>query len=108
MQPLKYDKHIFICTHQRLPGEKQSCGEQHGLALVTAFKKLIKDHQLPLKIRAQRAGCLDICTKGPTLVVYPEGVFYVGVKLEDVKEIFESHLLNNQPVERLQLKAKDY
>jgi (2Fe-2S) ferredoxin len=103
MHPLKFDKHIFICTHQRAAGEKQSCGEQHGLALVAAFKKLIKDHQLPIKIRAQRAGCMDVCTLGPTLVVYPEGVFYVGVSLNDVQEIFESHILNNQPVKRLLL-----
>lgn len=107
-QPLKFDKHIFICTHQRQAGEKPSCGETHGMALVSAFKKAIKDKNLPFKIRAQRAGCLDICHHGPTVVVYPDGVFYVGVTLDDVEEIVESHLAHNIPVERLRLPTSKF
>jgi (2Fe-2S) ferredoxin len=108
MRELKFDKHIFICTNERAPGEKQSCGEQHGMALVVAFKKAIKDRKLSIKVRAQRAGCLDICVYGPTLVVYPEGIFYVGVALSDVEEIVESHIVNNKPVERLRLPASKF
>jgi (2Fe-2S) ferredoxin len=107
-EELKFNKHIFICTHERKPGEKPSCGEAHGLALVTTFKKLIKDKNLPIKIRAQRAGCLDICHFGPTVVIYPEGIFYVGVNLNDVEEIVNSHLENNIPVERLRLPSNKF
>lgn len=98
-----YDKHLFICINERKEGEKRSCGEQHGLELVAAFKKQINDKKLPLHIRAQRAGCLDICHFGPTVAVYPEGIFYVGVEVSDVEEIVESHIVNNIPVERLLL-----
>jgi len=100
---MKYEKHVFICTNQRQPGEKKSCCEQHGLELVKAFKKLIKDRGLQVAIRAQKAGCLDVCELGPALVVYPEGVFYGSVTLADVDEIVEEHLVNNRPVERLRL-----
>ena len=98
-----YHKHIFICTNQRTGGERRSCGEQHGMELVAAFKKSIKDKNLPMRIRAQRAGCLDICDFGPTVAVYPEGVFYVNVQLDDVEEIIQSHIIGNKPVERLLL-----
>lgn len=101
-----YQKHIFICNNERKLGERQSCGDAHGLALVAAFKKEIKDRNLNVTMRAQRTGCIDICEQGPTIVVYPEGVFYGGVKLTDVVEIVESHLLNNTPVERLLIKKK--
>jgi (2Fe-2S) ferredoxin len=37
-------------------------------------------------------------------VVYPEGVWYGGVRVEDVAEIVESHLVNGVPVERLRLR----
>jgi (2Fe-2S) ferredoxin len=37
------------------------------------------------------------------VVVYPEGVFYGGVRPEDVDEIIESHILNDHPVERLRI-----
>ena len=99
-----YDRHIFICTNQRAAGEKRSCGEQHGLELVAEFKKQIKDRKLPLRVRTNRAGCLGICDLGPTVAVYPEGIFYVGVEPGDVAEIVDSHIVNGRPVERLRLK----
>lgn len=102
---LKYEKHLFICTNQRPENApRPSCGEQHGLALVAAFKKAIKDKQLNIPIRAQRTGCLDLCEQGPTVVVYPEGVFYGNVQLEDVQAIVDEHIVLGKPLERLRLK----
>ena len=98
-----YKKHVFICTNQRTAGARVSCGEAHGLALVAAFKKLIKDKNLNAEIRAQRAGCMETCELGPSVVIYPEGVFYGNVQLEDVEEIVSEHLENNRVVERLQM-----
>lgn len=101
---LKYDRHVFICTNQRVNSERPSCGEEHGMELVKAFKKEIKDRGLNVNMRAQKAGCMDICELGPSVVVYPEGVFYGHVQLSDVIEIVEEHLVNGRPVERLVLK----
>jgi len=100
-----YDVHIFVCTNQRTGTEKPSCGEEHGLGLVGEFKKQLKELKLDLKVRANKSGCLGICDYGPTVAIYPEGVFYAGVKNEDVKEIINSHILNKIPVERLILKT---
>lgn len=99
-----YDIHIFICTNQRSDLEKLSCGEKHGLELVVEFKKQLKDLKIGIKARANKSGCLGICDFGPTVAIYPEGTFYVGVKKEDVKEIIESHIINKKPVTRLLLK----
>jgi (2Fe-2S) ferredoxin len=100
-----YQKHLFICTNQRAEGLRVSCGEQHGLKLVAEFKKQINDLKLPIKIRAQKAGCFDICEHGPNVVIYPDGVFYGNVKtVEDVSEIVNTHLVNGQIVERLKIK----
>lgn len=105
MSNLIYDKHIFICTNQRAAGAaRKSCGEAHGMEIVDAFKKKLKEKNLPIKVRAQRSGCLDICDFGQTIAVYPDGVFYVGVELNDVDEIISEHIINNRPVERLKLK----
>ena len=107
-----YDVHIFVCTNQRSGGERLSCGEAHGLEVVAEFKKQLKDLSgstgltsgSGLKMRANRSGCLGICDFGQTVAIYPEGIFYVGVKKEDVSEIIQSHLINKKPVERLLLK----
>ena len=99
-----YDKHIFICTNQRASdAPRRSCGEVHGMEVVEAFKKKLKELNLPIKLRAQKAGCLDICDFGQTVAIYPEGVFYVGVELSDVDEIINEHIINNRIVERLKL-----
>jgi len=99
-----YDKHIFICTNQRAPeAPRLSCGEAHGMEIVDAFKTKLKEKKIHLKLRAQRAGCLDICDYGQTVAVYPEGVFYVGVELSDVDEIIDEHIINNRVVTRLVL-----
>ena len=98
---MKFEKHIFICTNQRATGEKKSCGEACGLELIKEFKKQMKDQNLNSRMRAQKSGCLDACEYGPTVVVYPEGVYYGAVTPADVNEIVQEHLLNNRPVERL-------
>lgn len=103
MNPI-FDIHIFVCANQRTGTEKLSCGEAHGLELVAEFKKQLNDLKIGLKIRANKSDCLGICDLGPTIAIYPEGIFYVGVKKDDVKEIIDSHLLNKKPVERLLLK----
>jgi len=98
---MRFEKHVFICTNQRAPGERKSCGEAHGLELVKLFKKLVKDKGLSTDVRAQKSGCLDACEFGPSLVVYPEGIFYGSVEVSDVEEIVTEHLEHNRPVQRL-------
>lgn len=78
------------------------------MEIVDAFKKILKEKNLPIKVRAQRAGCLDICDYGQTVVVYPEGTFYVGVELTDVDEIIQEHVIHNRPVQRLILSKTKY
>jgi (2Fe-2S) ferredoxin len=102
-----YKKHIFICTNQRPAGARICCGElEHGSALVAEFKKLTKNKGLDVEMRAQRTGCFDLCEKGPTVAIYPEGVFYGKVQLSDVEEIVSEHLENDRIVSRLIITEK--
>lgn len=104
MQKLKYDKHIFICANQK-EGGKKCCGEAQGMELVKRFREEIKAAGIDFPVRAQKAGCLDLCAFGPAIMIYPEGTMYGNVQPEDVPEIVSSHIQNNQPVERLLIKA---
>lgn len=45
--------------------------------------------------------CLGLCKRGPNVVVYPSGTWYLGLTEPEVPEIVESHLQNGEPVERL-------
>lgn len=99
-----YQHHVFFCCNQRENGE--ACCAQHGAREQRDYmKKRLKELGLhgEGQMRVNIAGCLGRCTEGPVIVVYPEEVWYTYVDQEDIDEIIESHLLNNQPVERLKI-----
>lgn len=100
----KFEYHIFVCTNQRAPDNPRGCCDPEGLGnLQLLFKKELAARGLKATVRANRSGCLDQCEHGPTVVIYPESVWYGGVKPEDVTEIIESHIINKTPVTRLML-----
>ena len=100
----KFAKHIFICSNQRPDGHPRGCCDPAGRSeLQKAFKTQLAQSGIQASVRANKAGCLDHCEHGPTVVVYPEGVWYGKVAIGDVAEIIESHIVGNRPVERLQL-----
>ncbi len=111
MSPLpparKLKAHIFVCTNERAPDHPRgSCKHRGSEELVDLFKKELKDQGLKGGIRAQRAGCLDTCEYGPSVVVYPENVWYGPVGAADVKEIVRSHIVEGKPVDRLKIPGK--
>jgi len=95
---MKYDKHIFVCVNQK-PDGKKCCGESFGLEAVQRLRDKIKEANLFYTVRAQKAGCLDFCSQGPAMVVYPEGVFYGNLTLDAVDQIVEEHLINGRVVD---------
>jgi (2Fe-2S) ferredoxin len=80
--------------------------EKNAEALIPAFKMELKKAGLAGEVRAQRAGCLDTCEAGPTVVVYPDGIWYGPVTPEDVAEIVTSHIGKGVPVARLRIPGK--
>jgi (2Fe-2S) ferredoxin len=98
-----YQHHIFFCTNDRDDG-RPSCG-QCGSELRDYAKKKIKSLGLngAGKVRVNNAGCLDRCDEGPTMVVYPEGVWYHCANQADVDEIIASHVQGGMVVERLRM-----
>jgi (2Fe-2S) ferredoxin len=99
-----FDAHIFVCCNQRDAGSPRGCCDPEGQArLQKLFKEKLKARGLKGRVRANKSGCLDQCEHGPNLVVYPEGIWYSGVRPEDVDEILDSHILGGRVVERLRL-----
>jgi (2Fe-2S) ferredoxin len=100
--PPPFRKHVFVCLNDRGPGHPRgSCAQKGSEALHQAFKAALKDRGLDVDIRANKAGCLDNCERGCSVVVYPEGIWYGRVRPEDVEEIVEEHLVNGRVVKRL-------
>ena len=56
------------------------------------------------RVRANLAGCLNQCQFGPTLVIYPEGVWYTYKNEDDIDEILTRHVIGGERVDRLLLR----
>jgi (2Fe-2S) ferredoxin len=99
-----YRYHVFFCINQRENGEA-CCADKGSVAMRDYAKARIKALGLsgPGRVRINQAGCLDRCAEGPTIVVYPEGVWYTYVDQDDIDEIIAEHLVHGRPVERLKI-----
>ncbi len=82
---------------------RPSCTSDGKSELHARLNQLAKEAGLAGKVRINKSGCLDQCEHGPTVVVYPEAVWYGGVKPEDAEELVREHLVDGRPVERLRL-----
>jgi len=103
-----YQRHVFICTNRRDPGNPKGCCAEKGAdAIRETFKKELAARGLKGRMRANAAGCLDQCARGPSVVVYPEQVWYTVPTPADAVEIIESHLIGGKPVERLLMRDPD-
>jgi (2Fe-2S) ferredoxin len=98
-----FERHVFVCTNERAPGHPKGCCSAKDSEAIREALKSASKKRLGKSVRVNTAGCLDQCEHGVTIVIYPEAVWYGFVKMEDVEEIVESHLVNGQPVERLRL-----
>ena len=99
-----YERHVFFCSNQRSDG-RQCCADSGSVQVHDYAKVRIRDLELsgPGKVRINTAGCLDRCTQGPVLVVYPDDVWYTFVDHEDIDEIIDEHLVSGRVVQRLLL-----
>ena len=105
----RFERHIFICENVRSSDDPRGCCSDKGSReLRQLFKKRLKELGLSTKVRANAAGCLDACEFGANIVIYPEQVWYGGVKESDVEEIIQSHIINGRIVERLTIKDKRF
>ena len=104
---LFYEHHISMCTNVRPEGHPRGCCAAGGSEKLRGYARE-KARQLGIEsIRCNASGCLDRCELGPTVVIYPEGVWYSVASKEDIDEVLQTHLVQGGRVERLMLQTAD-
>lgn len=97
-----FKRHVFVCLNERDPPDPRgSCKCRGSEEIFAVLKEGAKQAGLKGEVRINRAGCLDHCEYGPTVVVYPEAVWYHIPTVEDAREVLESHIVGGKVVERL-------
>ena len=89
-----YRSHVLVCGGT-------GCHSNNSSKILDEFNALIKANNLENDVQTVQTGCFGLCTVGPVVIVYPEGAFYSQIKVSDVKEIVEEHLIKGRIVDRL-------
>lgn len=104
---LYYRCHVFVCTNQRPAGHPRGCCKDKGSEKLRDYMKA-RAKELGLKdVRINTAGCLERCEVGPTMVIYPEGVWYSPKTTADIDAILEEHVVKGGRVPSLMLRIED-
>jgi len=102
-----YRAHVFCCTNERPAGHPRGCCKDKDAEALRNYMKA-QAKALGLEgVRVNIAGCLDRCELGPTMVIYPEGVWYHYRSTGDIDEILRTHVIEGGRVSRLQLQPDD-
>ena len=103
--PLFYDVHVFCCVNERPPKHRRGCCSSKGSRQLCDYM-CRRSMALGLRqVRINHAGCLNRCELGPTMVIYPEGVWYTYSNELDIEEILLRHVMRGGRVERLLLRS---
>ena len=89
-----YRSHVLVCGGT-------GCTSSNSLKIVDKLNEELVKQGLEKEVNVITTGCFGLCALGPIMVIYPEGSFYSMVKVEDIPEIVEEHLLKGRIVTRL-------
>lgn len=87
-------KHVLVCGNV-------DCASRGSLALIARLRRALRRIGREREIKITKTSCMGRCGAGPTVAVYPDGVWYRGVNPADANELVDQHLVRDRLVARL-------
>ena len=89
-----YTHHLLLCAGT-------SCTANNSLELKERIEKELAAAKIEDKVEISLSACNGLCGMGPSMVVYPEGIYYIKLQPEDISQLVEEHFVKGKPVKRL-------
>jgi (2Fe-2S) ferredoxin len=89
-----FRSHLLLCGGT-------GCHATGSLSVKKALVSELMKKGLSEEIKLVETGCNGFCAMGPIMVVYPEGVIYMNIKMDDIPELVEEHLVKGRVLQRL-------
>ncbi len=89
-----YRSHVLVCSGS-------NCTLKASGHLRSVLNNELVRAGLENEVKVLETGCFGLCSQGPLMVIYPEGVHYCRVTAADIPQIVSEHLLKGRVVNRL-------
>ena len=87
---VRYKRHIFVCINDKEQGE--CCAKKDSEKILKILREHVNENGLMGIYNITKTKCLGHCNEGPTIAVYPEGLIFKKVTLEDTEKIIREFL----------------
>jgi NADH:ubiquinone oxidoreductase subunit F (NADH-binding)/(2Fe-2S) ferredoxin/NAD-dependent dihydropyrimidine dehydrogenase PreA subunit len=91
-----FRSHVLVCADPE-------CLSRGAHAVMDALQDELVSAGLIDEVQVLETSRIGNCSEGPEMMVYPEGIHYVGLTADDIPYLVEEHFLKGRVVERFRM-----